>query len=310
LLPKLGSNIQEDDKAVRPVISYQGTTIEHFLHRSGRTAIEEECSKAVSRRPLATRLADWIKSRPDNEKVLVWTFKARNASRPNVPEDLAKALDYHGVDLERVQIETHGKAQGSNEYRWARWCACYGVWEPQPGNTGAQMLGELNDLKADLTALEDVKASEIIHVLYQELSRCCIRNIDQGRAQPAGFWLPSYQPDKIIKPLASEDIFSGARLVHREDLDDKTLLKAERERVEAAVRDQVAEAILEVLSGLPDDMDKISSVKLKPLVNDACGFEVAETTFTKARRARPVADLTAAGWELTQRGFKRIEIDW
>ena len=168
----------------------------------------------------------------------------------------------------------------------------------------------VSELGADLSTLENIKTAEVVHTLYQELSRCCVRNINQGRAQVAGFFLPSYEPDKIIEPLIGPDIFPGAELIHREELDDPKRLQAEKQRVEAAVRDTVARTILAVLVGLPADVGGISSMKLKPLVNEAMGGEGTKSTFTRARDAIRTEDLTVAGWELTRRGFKRINIDW
>ena len=126
---------------------------------------------------------------------------------------------------------------------------------------------------------------------------------------PAGFFLPARDTSMIIKPLAGPDMFPGARLVHRPELDDKKILKAERKRIEAALRNQLTKVILAVLEELPEDVTTISSNKINPLVTAKTPFEFSKSTFTNSRRDT-FSQLTTIGWEPTDRGFKRIEIDW
>ena len=62
-------------------------------------------------------------------------------------------------------------------------------------------------------------------------------------------------------------------------------------------------------AGQPDDGREISSRDIKPLVASEVTFEIAQSTFTRARRDT-FPQLAAIIWEPTDRGFKRIEINW
>jgi hypothetical protein len=304
-LPRLkDSNVTPDKAAPETAIDYSGVTIETFRHPAGRGTIEAECAAPWNQRPLARKLAGWIKTLPDDCPVLVWTFKHRGMGK-NIPERLAQALERHGCDMSRVRIETHGRARGSNEFEDYRAVAWYGVFEPDSGNTKAQMLGELRDLDADIEPHDPrhVHRREILHELYQEMQRCHVRRIVNGRAGDARMFIPCWHQD-VIAELAEPYVCPGARLIQRPEL--------EPEEVRAKYSDgQTARTVataVAVLLGQPAHVSKVSGKTLWRTVEDALGETVSKRVREDAiRQVAAASVLRRVGWRRSGRSFIRTD---
>lgn len=302
-LPRLrDSNITPDPAAPKTAIDYGNVAVETFRHPAGRGAIETECGLPWPQRPLARKLADWIKGLPADWPVLVWTFKQRGKG-PDIPERLAQALERHGCDLSRITIETHGRARGSNEYEGHKAVAWYGVLEPDSANTSAQMLGELRDLKADLAPHDPrhVHSREVLHELYQEMQRCHARRITAGRAGEARMFIPCWHQD-VIAEIAEDYVCPGVRMIPRPDLEPPEV----RERYTEGQTARVAAAILDVLREQPADVWKLSGKALRPLVAETIEAARSKDVWKDAvSQVSASPELRRAGWHREGRSFIR-----
>lgn len=297
-LPRLGGNIEPDDKAVDPGITYEDVTIEWFQEPAGYGSIKTECRKPFNERTLAKKLADWIKSLPEGERVVVWTFKQRDKQHdPDIPTVLEATLARHGVDMERVSILTHGSNKGTNAFASSHATAFYGVFEQDKLSFAGQMTGQRRDLQASLEDLEEVHRSEIVHDLFQEIARSGIRQINQGRSGRGRVFLPIWHSD-VPTRLVGRDVFPGAHLVWREDLDDHA------EKIQTAHYRIVANSILSVLQETHGETT-MSSQRLRPIVQKRVGFEVSDRVWKDAtQQARE--ECQQVGWKPVGKSFVRF----
>lgn len=297
------TNLEPDEKAPKQSIDYSQVSIETFQHQAGRGSIEEECLKPRSQRTLARKVATWIKTLPESDPILVFTFKRGDKSdSPDIPAKLLETLEHQGVDLSRIRIVTHGRARGSNGFENYRHVAWYGVFEPPRVATAGAMLGEKRDLKAalDHDLVQEVHRREILHELYQEGSRSHARHIINGKAGDAHFFLPIWNQG-VVAELVDEGAMPGAQVIYRDDL-EADAAKAMRDTETA----KATQAILEVLGGLPADQTKIGGQTLKPLVDQGRDAPVSADVWSKTIAAlKNSPKLAEAGWRREARSFVR-----
>lgn len=249
-------------------IDYSPLTIEHFAWNSGRGSIKRECKQELKDRRLVRGLADWINEQPANEKVLIWTFKARDGV--DIPEELRRGLRYHGISEGRYEIATHGSLKGSNTHKDISRIAFYGVFYPSPPVVGGLMLGQYRNHAADLDGLEEAYTGEVVHELYQEISRCSVRKIGNGKAGQATVLLPiGRHYGEILTRLYGEDAFNNCRPIHRVDL--RKACAGELSKTE-----QVAEAVLQYLAKQHPDITQLSTRQIMDEAAKAADFEVTE----------------------------------
>lgn len=272
-----GVNIVEDPAQARLAdpITYPKLTIEWFKSRSGRGYIEAECGSPIDKRPLALKIARWIKDETSpEEKVLIWTFKKGTDKKAvDIPEKLLEVLRKHDIDLERISIETHGRGKGSNKFKDHTAVAFYGVFEPNGGAVAGSMLGQQDDLQGDLSQLDRVLQGEVLHEVYQETSRSAVRQIDKGISGQCKVLLPYYSP-RVIRPLWEKTpgialAWPGCKVIRREDMEEGS----SRETPIYAV---FVRSVLAYLEDQPADVTKVSSQKVKKELKEYAGIDPKE----------------------------------
>lgn len=168
------------------------------------------------------------------------------------------------------------------------------------------MLGQSKDERADLKDLHDVHSDEVLHELYQELSRGNVRNINRGKAGEMHVFVGGWKV-KTLERLGSTQVFHGAKLTHRVDLDSDTVKNVEDDNFVQAAR-----ATIEIMRKQSDD--KLSAVKIKPLVAARVSFDLTERVWKEAMRTLSgthktislVSDLHVAGWQRQGRSFVKF----
>ncbi len=204
----------------------------------------------------------------------------------------------------RIKIRTHGQAGGSNEYKDITNVAFYGVFEPPQAVTEALMLGQYDDLDADLDSSWNVHCLEILHYVYQEISRCAVRKIDNGKGGAANVLIGCWRLHEVLEHLGTHLAFPGANMVHRTDLERLPKQSANAEPTKAS---RVADAILVALVNQPTEVTSITATAARPLVDAALDFEVKRKTWASARsRLKDSETLAAAGWTVGFRSFERV----
>ena len=311
LITQLGSNVKPDETVLRVPFTYPNVKVWMFKWPTGRSSIEAECKRKPQDRRLLQIMADWIRQLPDDEPVLIWTFKQQDRRSVDVPGELERGLKYHGIDMGRVTIETHGQARGSNAFEHMPNCGFYGVFYPREDNVAAQILGQKGDLAAPIPELDEAHYKEVLHEIYQEAGRTSLPTVRNGVGGRAEIFLPVMRYfDQIRDELPRKLLIPEAKVVHVSKYD-----KTEPEPRSVTF----ARAIIAVLRDLPPHWTwPVSTRSIMPDVLQRIDFKPTPQIQRDAMRLLDnddepsvVADeLREAGWEKVPppaRAFIRIE---
>lgn len=288
-LEQMDPTIQADSEFNGRVKKYSRVDLHFLKTRSGREAVEESFRKGRHEdRLIAREVIDVVKAIPEDEPVLVFTFKTHPDS-VNIEDRLSRDLESAGVNMARVTILTWGMETSINEYSHVPNVILAGILQRSDVDLAGAIIGQRQDLLSDVNTVDiaGVRRSEAAHVAYQALSRGSCRVIEDGEAKPMRAWLLHH--DTRLMDLLSK-VMPGA-----------TWKRWEAQYV-ATSRSKItdtAERIVSYLTGLPAEVRDISTRRLK---DDAGLRDVPKRTFTCA-----VGEATKrAPWSLRGRSLARL----
>jgi hypothetical protein len=311
-LENMDKTIKADPRFDGRVKSYGNVAIHYAKHKAGRSAIERDMHSYYETngreggkmaREVATIIKDTI---PQDEAVLVFTFKARSKRREHdVPTILRNALDRVGVDLSatitttmegrqvqrpRVNFLTFGSETSLSEFSYCQNVVFAGVLFRANEDLAAAIVGQRDDLLATVspTDINRVRQSEAAHTIYQGLSRGSCRVIENGEAKAMKAWVA--HPYPAINDLLALAM-PGVRFVPW-----KT---SELPEPAPGVIRSAAEKIAAYLRGLPGDVREVSSKRLK--VEAGMG-SLPTRAFTRARAAAEAL----VPWRVNGRSLVRV----
>jgi hypothetical protein len=160
-------------------------------------------------------------------------------------------------------------------------------------------MGQQLDLEADLAGAGEAHWSEIVHELFQEISRSSVRRIHHGVAGAGRVLIamPKTYRKVVLQRLVDHDVFPGAVLRHRDDLEHE-----DHNDVVAWFRQLVADLVLNDLQSRPREPVATARVlgKVRPALPE--GQSLTKVTWTRARDV--VLDtIHEAGWTMSERSF-------
>ena len=273
---------------------FDRVTIRQMYAGGGRDTMEKDFrteDKAVLR-----DVIDVVRNQvPEDESVLIFTFKHRYADRRAtdfravIQEGLAKA----GVEnLDRINIATYGQETNLNCWGHCQNVILAGVLQLPPMAVGAAGVGQSDDLerKVDGGDIRDWHRSEVAHVVYQALSRGSCRTATNGYANRMNAWIIHRDP-ALRTELAR--VMPGAKW---------ETWKAKHRSASATAT--LATEIADHLETLPDDTNRISTRKVKEAMGKTEKDGTPGRTWTDAVRCL-FDDLHFTSWSLEGRSFVR-----
>ena len=175
---------------------------------------------------VSQEVAEVIKDIPQDQAILVFTFKARPSDRLDHIQTLKQDLQGRGINTEaQVQVKgTDGQVTSRPRFVWLTWgqetalsqysycpnVVFAGVLHRSLLDLSANTAGENDNLTVDLdnAALNDTRDSEVAHCLYQAMSRGASRRMFNGVARHSNIYL--IHGNGKIKDLLN-DVMPGAR---------------------------------------------------------------------------------------------------
>jgi hypothetical protein len=269
-----GSKFAKDEELKR----FDSLVINQMYSHGGRHSLTESMrEKQREKRYISREVAEVIKGVPEDESILIFTFKRRPSDTVDILTTLKDDLRSAGVELmaktpegnKRINFLTWGDETSLNSYSHCKNVILAGVLHRSHLDIASVIVGQRDNINADVSHAEIQAAlsSEIDHLIYQALSRGHCREVDNGQAKPMKAWIilmDFYLRDRLAKvfPGATWDVweprFEGTR-------SGKTI--------------RLALQIVDYLKSLPETTSKISTQKVK----EALGLtEVAPRTFTNA----------------------------
>lgn len=182
--------------------TFENVTVHFAAEKSGRSAMEEAYAKRKTN-PFASKLVEAVASIPDHEAAIIFTFKHKRRSRPDIPALIKQDLKNAGVDPDallpngkpRITILTWGQHTSLNEYAHASNVLFAGILHLDDETLVATAIGQTGNLLTPLDDrfnVADLKRGDIAGAIYQALSRGSCRYTEDGKAKPMRVWLCHY----------------------------------------------------------------------------------------------------------------------
>jgi len=304
-LVKLDKTIRQADYC-EDIVSYENVKIRKMDHFSGRHTMEKLFGKKDAKdRKISLEIAEVIREIPQDEGVIVFTFKPKGVDFEKI---LKTDLKSSGVDLEAtvpVLQDDEGKTvtvhkprfvwlTWGNETSLSRYSYCKnvimaGVLHRSELDLAACACGQSNDLQKTISTreLRSIRESEIAHCLYQALSRGSCRVVTHGTTQPMNVWF-FHKGDEIRTIL--DRVVPEAQWLEWEPKYLST---------DGKIR-KIASTIEDYLKGLDNSVEKVSTSKIKKEL----GLK-SEPRMTVTCALQSVAD-NISGWTLQGRSMVRV----
>lgn len=304
-LEKMDKTIQQGCAFPPDLKRFDHVRLHHLKSPSGRGSVTNSFMqpKRVDRK-ISMEVGDLIAELPQNEGVIIFTFKTRGTgssrrASPDFQRLLRDDLRDAGVEVDaklpegnRIVMLTWGQETSLSEYSYCKHVVFAGVLHRDHLQIASEMIGQMDDLCGSVSPskVKEVVTSEIAHGLYQAISRGCCRIVDGNQALPMDVWL--IHGNEHIRP-SLEQMMPGVQWL---EWKPKHLIN--RHKLQAA-----AKAIEMHLEELPVTVDAISTQTLRKVLN----LEVSRNYF---RDALEMAVASVGGWELVDRSIQRLEPDY
>ena len=296
-LERLDKTIKDDPNFNGDVKSYSTVTVHHLIGASGRQAMTDAFAGNRGDRKISKEIARVVKDIPEDQGVLLFTFKPTERRQLDMAEKLRGDLRAEGVDVDaklasgkpRFAWSTWGRETSTSEYQYCTNVIFAGVLHRADVDLAGAIAGQRDDLTVDIghAEIEKVKRSEIAHSLLQAINRGAARDTVDGKAKPMDVWLIHY--DKTIRKVLSE-VMPNLNWVDWKPRH----VKAKGHKLGDAVK-----AITTALASLPAST---SSVAIRQFKGSIGGLDVSPMTWTNALNKVLGSE---AGWERQARSLVR-----
>lgn len=284
-------------------ISHEATTVKFWKHPSGRYSVSKSFRAAKrENRKISQVICETVKTIPDNEAVLFFTFKQRYRKDPDFRGTLEKDLKASGIDIKaklsngksKYNWLTWGNETSLNEYAFCKHVIMVGVLHPPMIELVAMMAGQREDLmfEIDHDEIRRIELGECAHYIYQGFSRSASRIIRNCKSEGATLYL--MYNDKRIKDVLD---------IVLPDATWKTWKTESTPVKEKTSVEKIREVIIKYLSELPQSVTKVSSQKIRKDLNLK---SVPHTTFTRA--INEIKDIN--DWIFSGKSFERTLFDF
>lgn len=169
---------------------FEDVMIRQMFLGGGRSTISKDFRGDRKR---AKEIAHIIAKIPEDEAILIFTYKQRLGETVNYRNVILGELEKLGVDIHtqhnqgrnRINILTWGSETSLNGYNHCSHVILAGVMQRNPVELIAGYVGQKGNIAAPLprSISTDLQLSESVHLIYQALSRGACRNVQNGQAQ-------------------------------------------------------------------------------------------------------------------------------
>ncbi len=300
-LERLDTTINEDPafKAILergPIKRYDAVAIHWMNHASGRGAMTKDFGLPRRGRKISREVVEVLKSIPQGEAAIVFTFKKRG--KVDMNETLRDDLKAVGIDPDEKMPDgqdrfiwlTWGQETATSKHSYAKNVVFAGVLHRSESDLAGAMIAQKDELTCDVTKgdISSVQRSEVAHYVYQAISRSACRITQGGQGLATNVWI--FHWEEKVKEILRE-VMPGVCFREWQGIVlGKTKTKTEER----------AKLIAEYLEGLPKDTQRVSI----RFVKDALGLhDIKGKQFNEARKR---ALQMAHNWDLEDRSFVRL----
>jgi hypothetical protein len=298
-------SLEEVSTRIKPGLKrYDNVQLKQLIFNSGRHSI----TKKENLDWVGKEIAEVIKTIPDDEGVLIFTFKARLGKGPDPVALLKETLAKSGIDIEatiqatsngqlktlpRINVLTWGMETSLNEYSYCSHVFLAGILRRSLVDLAGAIVGQRDNLVETITNqdLDKVMLSELTHMAFQAFGRGSCRMVGQGYAQSMTGYL--IHPSTDIQTELSK-VMVGAEWSRWLPKDETTYKGL---RTGGIIADLTLK-IKAYLTSLPEAVKEVSSRRLKE--------DLKITEAESFRLARDIALGQLSGWTQGGRSLVRI----
>ncbi len=278
----MDNTITSAAKYPNPIVSYENVKIHHMKHGAGRSNITKHFAKKKENRLLAMEIVEVIRHIPDDEGVLIFTFKPRDENGRKL--DCRAVLEGHmhdaGInptaklkdDRSRFTWLTHGNETSLSKFSYCKNVIFVGALHMAHIDIAAQMAGQSDNLLLDLSpdCIQLATESEVAYCYHQGMTRTACRVVNGGIANAANVWL--MYPNNRIRDRINTAM-PGVQWCKWQT----------KYVVPEAMIERIAEKIGSYLSQLLRDGSGTGSLRISTSkIKKAIGDKVSSSTFTRA----------------------------
>lgn len=285
--------------ANREVKRFDRVTIHQMLAFGGRHSVTESFrQQQKEKRDVSREVLEVVRSKPDNQAILIFTFKARPADRVDITAILQRDLRDAGIDLDAILPDgkprfcflTWGDETSRNDCGHCQTVIMAGVLHRSYLDLASAIVGQQDDLRCAVgnQSIRETLDSELCHSVYQGLSRGACRIVDSGQAKPMELYL--IHADLGIRK-ALDRVMPGVQW----ELWEPTFKKSAASGVTA----RLALKLDGYLKGLPATCTKVSTRKLRE------ALKLGDTPGSTFREAAKLMEGIFPDWIPEERSFVR-----
>ena len=193
-LERMDKTIKDDPGFDGDVKDYGDVTVHFMHHASGRDSMTKAFQKNKEKRKLSLEIATVVKGIPDDQGVLVFTFKQQETKKALDMADILRGdLKTQGIDVDAklpcgrpwLSWLTWGQETSTSNYQHIPNVIFAGVLHRADVDLGGAIAGQKDDITTDISQAEitKVKRSEIAHSLLQAINRGACRQTVYGKAK-------------------------------------------------------------------------------------------------------------------------------
>lgn len=197
------------------IIDYSDMSITHLQRGGGKSTIKGHLDDIRKATPSTKEVLDFvvnaIKATPDNEGVLVLTYKDDGLDYVN---ELQRAFTQAGIDINRKIVDAEGQTQprvafttygnhvGTNKFRYCSTGILAGVQQRHKADIAGSMCGARKSIasKIDFTEVDLVHQAVAASDAQQAMGRLQCRLVKNGKALPARIYVVHLDsPERTFK---------------------------------------------------------------------------------------------------------------
>jgi hypothetical protein len=296
------------DETIKPVGAFQEQQVKRFddlevfqMSAHGGRHSMTSCfrHRQSEDRWVSKEVIEVVKTHGHSKGVLIFTYKSRDVDMARLlKEDMQAA----GIDVEermsdgrqRINLLTWGDETSLNGLEHCEVVIMAGVLHRSYLDLASSILGQKDLLtaKVDKSILEEVLRGEICHLIYQGASRGACRRVNEGQSLPMKLFILHKD---ILVQRELQKVLPGAKWQQWQPAYETSVTKG--------VADRMVYAILSLLQSLDENMNMISTKKVKAIL----GLDPSDGAQKKAfsRAATLVMELDAF-WTFKRRSFVRV----
>ena len=282
---------------------YDYVTVHQMFSSGGRSSMTSDFSGSREQRKTPKEIAAVIKSIPEAEGILIFTYISR-AGEPDFTTLLKEDLTHYGInieqtvrtevkgnfiDLPRINFLTWGSETSLNEYSYCSNIILAGILHRSLLDLGSSILGQQDDLTKNLsnTDIKRIHDTELAHLAFQALSRGSCRALNNGYANPMKAWI--IHSDISIMTIL-ESVMTGVKWEIWEEIDSDN-------------KGVIGRTIIKMLAYLANQSEDRLKVSTSVMKKELELTKLADSTWTKALTS---AISKTKNWKLLGRSVTRV----